>query len=171
VKPLSPVASTLSLIFVVSSCATAVRGRKQEVSFWSDPAGASVIVDGTDVGTTPTTAELARHDTHSVRIEKPGYVAYEMTTERIESSTAPMWEVPGLIFPPLMLVVPLDYYLGGMYEIKPTEVTANLIAAPASQPAANAPAPLSSATVTSTSDANHPPAPANDSGGAVSKSQ
>lgn len=168
-KRLGRIAATLLFIFTVSSCATAVRGRKQEISFWSDPAGASIIVDGANVGTTPASVELTRHDTHAVRIEKPGYVAYEMTTERVESNTAYIFDDPWAFLPPLLLVaIPLDYYLGGMYEIQPTDVTANLIAAPSTPPTANAPAPSSPASVSSVPDAN---TTKSDSGGAVSKSQ
>jgi hypothetical protein len=116
----------LALLMCCASCASTVNGRRQEVAFSSDPPGAEVIVDGADLGTTPAVIDLARHHDHTVRIEKPGYVAYEMTTT--SSLTNWGWTyLPVVIFPPAIFILFAD---DGAFEIVPHEVTANLVAAP-----------------------------------------
>jgi len=117
----------LAITTAVAGCASAIKGTRQTVAFSSDPPGASVIVDGTNLGTTPAEIELARHDSHSVRIEKVGYVPYETTT----SSSLNNWQwldvVPALVFPPAIF----DYVFDpGAYEVEPHEVTAHLVTAP-----------------------------------------
>ena len=117
----------LAITTAVAGCASAIKGTRQTVAFSSDPPGSSVIVDGTNLGTTPAEIELARHDSHSVRIEKVGYVPYETTT----SSRINNWQwldiVPALIFPPAIFDSLFD---AGAYDIQPPEVTAHLLAAP-----------------------------------------
>lgn len=48
------------------------------VSISSDPPGATVFVDGTDLGTTPLEAELEPGE-HALKIEQDGFVAHEET--------------------------------------------------------------------------------------------
>lgn len=66
-------ASTLPL----SSCCSIVNGRSQDVKFSASPAGAKLIVDGQDRGTVPQVVSLKRSQTHTIRIEAPGYAPYE----------------------------------------------------------------------------------------------
>src|SRR5260370_42161137 len=117
----------LAVTIAVAGCASAIKGTRQTVAFSSDPPGASVIVDGTNLGTTPAEIELARHDSHSVRIEKVGYVPYETTT----SSSLNNWQwldvVSALGFPPAIFDSLFD---AGAHDIQPPEVTAHLLAAP-----------------------------------------
>jgi hypothetical protein len=130
----------VALVVGVSGCATAVNGKTQEVSFSSNPAGAVVFVDGANVGTTPTTVKLTRHDPHSVRIEKPGYIAYELTTTSSDNDEAAKDYLPLALFPPLILVaIPVDRYLGGAYAIHPDDISAQLISRPANPTATTAP--------------------------------
>src|SRR5258708_349149 len=117
----------LAVMTAIAGCASAIKGTRQTVAFSSDPPGAAVIVDGANLGTTPAEIELARHDSHSVRIEKVGYVPYETTT----SSRINNWQwldiVPALIFPPAIFDSLFD---AGAYDVQPPEVTAHLLAAP-----------------------------------------
>jgi hypothetical protein len=110
-----------------AGCASAVEGRKQQVAISSEPPGASVIVDGTNVATTPAEIELGRRKSHSVRIEKVGYVAYETTTTSHFTNWQWIDVIPALIFAPMLLVL---YFDDGAYEVVPHEITAKLIAAP-----------------------------------------
>ena len=137
-----PIGALFFAAFVVgvSGCATAVNGTTQEFSFSSNPPGAVIFVDGKNVGTTPTTVRLTRHDPHSIRIEKPGYTAYELTTTSIDNEDAAKDYLPLALFPPLILVaVPVDRYLGGAYAIHPDDVSAQLISRPAAPIATTAP--------------------------------
>ncbi len=118
----------LAAIVACAGCASAVEGTRQQVAFSSDPPGASVIVDGVNLGTTPAEIELGRRHSHSVRIEKVGYVPYETTT----SSSLTNWQwldiVPAMVFPPVLF---FDYIFdAGAYEVEPNEVTAHLAVAP-----------------------------------------
>ncbi len=141
---------TLSLLLEISGCATAIYGRKQEVSLSSEPSGARVTIDETQVGITPTTAMLSREDPHSVRIEKPGYVTYETTTASVEKPLKDLLDVPGaIVFPPLLLIILVDRWLGGTYEIHPTEVSAQLLSAPANPATAMTTAEPSPGTISS----------------------
>jgi hypothetical protein len=161
---------SMVMILAVSGCATAINGRTQEVPISSEPPGATVLVDGVNVGTTPTTVMLTRHDSHSVRIEKPGYVIYEMTTVTITSKWIYADLAPGLIVPPLILIRDTDQDMGGAYEVRPTEVYAHLIAVADDATTTNAPAPSSPGNGTSTSDANQSSSPKNDRGAPTAKS-
>jgi len=118
----------LAATVAFTGCASAIEGTRQQVAFSSDPPGASVIVDGANLGTTPAEIELGRRHSHSVRIEKVGYVPYETTT----SSSLTNWQwidvVPSLVFPPALF---FEYIFdAGAYEVEPHEVTAHLLVAP-----------------------------------------
>lgn len=122
---------SLTLVAAVSGCASAVNGRTQEVTFSSEPQGAAVFVDSKNIGNTPTTASLVRNQIHSVRIEKAGFVPYEMTTVTVESNLDLADAAPGMLFPPLVLLfIPGDMYMGGGYEIRPTDISARLLSGP-----------------------------------------
>jgi hypothetical protein len=156
-------ATLLALILGLSGCATVVNGKTQEVTVSSDPLGAAILVDGVNVGTTPAAVNLTRADSHQVRIEKPGYVPYEMTTVTVESGWVAADAVP-FPFPfDLLLGMPLgraaDSYMGGANEIRPTDISAQLIAGAAGPVAGNAPAPPSPSHLTSDSEGNPPPIP------------
>lgn len=130
----------LAITFAVSGCATVVNGRTQEVTFSSNPPGATVFVDGVNVGTTPAAANLTRDGSHMIRIEKPGYVAYETTTVTIESS----WDAAnGLLFYGMILGMIADQNTGGVYDIRPTDISAELLSAAGNPVASNAPASAS----------------------------
>ena len=116
---------TLTAFLYSTGCASTVEGRHQAVAVNSDPPGAEVIVDGADLGTTPAVINLARHHDHSIRLDKPGYVPYEITT----TSTLSNWGwayLPAAIFPPAIFVLFAD---DGAFDVKPPQVTAQLVPA------------------------------------------
>ncbi len=110
----------LALTTASAGCASIVNGTRQKVSFSSDPPGASVIVDGTEMGTTPTEVALARDQKHSVRIEKAGYVAYESA---LSTTFHDEWTLVPLVFF-------LEQFDPGAYDLSPKEVKARLIGGP-----------------------------------------
>lgn len=65
--------SLLVVYFLISGCATIVKGTTQGIPVTSEPPGADVLVDGMLVGTTPTDVEMKRKRDHLVTIKKDGY--------------------------------------------------------------------------------------------------
>lgn len=64
-------------------CATVVGGwRDQEVKITSEPPGATVLVDGQPVGSTPTMVPLSRKTEHQIDITQPGYSHAHFTLRR-----------------------------------------------------------------------------------------
>ncbi|MDE2490964.1 MAG: PEGA domain-containing protein [Elusimicrobia bacterium] len=73
---------TLAAICVAfSGCASIVSGRTQEVSFNSNPSGATVTIDGRPYGTTPVTTMLHRESGSVVVFSKPGYKPLSLNLE------------------------------------------------------------------------------------------
>lgn len=57
----------------VCGCATVVNGTGQKVRVTSDPAGATITVDGTRSFTTPARVRLERRRDHTIVVAKDGY--------------------------------------------------------------------------------------------------
>src|SRR3954466_9824464 len=64
-------AAVLGLMCAGTGCAT-IRGDKQKMTIETDPAGASLVVDGQKF-TTPAEVVLKRKDAHRFIVEKDGY--------------------------------------------------------------------------------------------------
>ncbi len=73
------------LALLLSACKTFDEGSDQEVVVQSFPSGASVMLDGEEVGTTPVTLELPRKVTHRIVLEKPGYKATDATIAPVQN--------------------------------------------------------------------------------------
>ena len=127
--------SWLSLAAVVGvaptllwSCATIIHGSHQEVGINSQPAGAKVAVDDQAGGITPVVAKLTRKDTHKITITMDGYQPYQLVTTRSVSG----WIAGNILFGGLIGLA-VDAISGGMYNVKPDEVQAQLAKAGASR--------------------------------------
>ena len=126
------------LLFIATTgigCAAMIRGTTENVTFSSVPSGALVTADGKQIGVTPTSAPLSRYDAHSIRIEKPGYIPFEVRTESIPDNK---WWLLDCFFFPSALV---DH---GLYKIDPPSISANLISQSSTASASTTAAPLSS---------------------------
>ncbi len=108
---------------LMSACATIVTSPKAHVPVRSTPEGAKVLIDGEEVGTTPTTVSVTRRKTHNLRIELDGYLPFEtMLSKRLSGW---MFGNTGLlIFAPVGMVV--DFVTGAVYAIVPDEVSTTL---------------------------------------------
>jgi hypothetical protein len=74
---------TLMSVLLAPNCATLTRSKMQRIPVTSSPAGATVIVNGAQQGTTPLEIRLARKGKGQViRIESPGYNPVEISVER-----------------------------------------------------------------------------------------
>lgn len=56
-----------------SGCALIAKGRRQQVSVSSVPAGAAVIVNGMKIGRTPLSINLPRKNAQRMELRKPGF--------------------------------------------------------------------------------------------------
>lgn len=64
------VALTLIFPLLLTSCATILRGEKQEIHFESDVPGTEVIVNGKSIGPPPVSADFMRRNEYTVAFEK-----------------------------------------------------------------------------------------------------
>jgi len=112
------------LAVALSGCGTIMHGTMQEIAIVSAPAGAEVSVDDSALGRTPLNVRLKRKQAHQVRIEAAGYLPYETTLRRTTSS----WLWPDIVGTWFWLApLPVDALSGGLYELKPSQVSAALI--------------------------------------------
>jgi hypothetical protein len=93
---------------LLQGCATLVRGTSQKIPVTSVPAGARVLVDGKDAGTTPLLLKLKRKKPGVIRIEQVGYDPYEIRIERRRPS---IWD-PVRGFGNFLLAMPGALWLG-----------------------------------------------------------
>jgi PEGA domain-containing protein len=112
---------------VVAACATIMHGSSQQVGINSQPTGATVVVDSQTVGVTPVAAKLGRNRTHRVTVTMAGYEPYEMVTTRKTSG----WVWGNIVFGGLIGLI-VDASTGGLYDVKPEQINAQLARAGAS---------------------------------------
>ncbi|PYP11342.1 MAG: PEGA domain-containing protein [Gemmatimonadetes bacterium] len=106
---------------VVAACATIMHGTSQQVGINSQPAGATVVVDSQTAGTTPVAAKLARKRSHRITVTMPGYQQFEMVTTRKTSG----WVWGNIVFGGLIGLI-VDASTGGLYDVRPEQVNAQL---------------------------------------------
>jgi hypothetical protein len=111
----------ISLIVLISivltNCATIVNGTKQQVTFYSTPSKANVVVDGASVGMTPMFLELTRKSDHFVKIQIDGYIPYEIKlTKKVDAIIIGNILIGGLIG------IIIDASTGAMYKLTPKDI-------------------------------------------------
>jgi hypothetical protein len=119
--------AALAAAISLNACATIMNGKQQDVAFTSTPGGATVFIDGQNMGVTPASLSLARKDSHTVRLDLAGYQPYEMTLERGVSG----WVWGNLLFGGLIGLV-VDVTTGAMYKLSPEQVNGTLVTRQAS---------------------------------------
>lgn len=72
----------LAAIPLSSGCLTTLRGATQPVGIASLPRGATVVIDGTFVGTTPVVVTLSRRRSHAIRLDLDCYNPVSIVVER-----------------------------------------------------------------------------------------
>lgn len=120
-------ALTLTLVVVLTGCATIIQGTTQTVGLSSTPSGAQIYLNNMPLGTTPLMAELKRKDNHVLRIELEGYKPYEATFTRSVSG----WVFGNIVFGGIIGLA-VDAISGGMYKLTPDQVAAQLAVSAAS---------------------------------------
>lgn len=114
-------ATTATLALGLSACATIIHSPRQQVAISSTPAGATISIDNREVGKTPLVTKLARKDEHVLRIELAGYQPFQATLTRKVSG----WVWGNIVFGGLVGLA-VDAVSGGMYELRPEQVSAAL---------------------------------------------
>jgi hypothetical protein len=73
----------VSPLFFASGCASIVSGTTQEMTFSSNPDGATVTVNGREIGKTPVVVQLKRGNPMPLTFSKEGYktASFQMDTE------------------------------------------------------------------------------------------
>ncbi len=117
----SIIISSLTLMFLVTSCATIVSGSKQTVKFTSKPSTAYVFIDDKQVGSTPFETKLERKIPHNVKIKLEGYQTYEITLTRKFNA----WYIGNILFGGIIGLI-VDPITGAMYNLSPSEINAEL---------------------------------------------
>jgi PEGA domain len=103
-------------------CATIFTGGRpdQKVEFKSIPQGATVYVDGEEVGQTPLKLPLARDMNHKVRIELAGYPTYERDIKTGFNG----WVIGNIVLGGLIGLV-IDIVSGSTDSLNPATVKVN----------------------------------------------
>lgn len=111
----------LSVLVLLTSCATIIHGSRQDVSIASNPSSAVVSIDGVEVGRTPLTTELSRKGHHAIKIELDGYMPFETQfTRKVDG-----WIAGNILFGGLIGLA-VDAISGGMYKLTPEQLQAEL---------------------------------------------
>jgi len=106
----------LSILIFISSCATIMTGKTQEITFDSEPQGAEVTVNGRVIGKTPTTIQLDKKKDQSVSFKLEGY---KTQTRRLETKIQGFFW--GNIVSGGFIGSTTDGITGGMHEYSPNQ--------------------------------------------------
>lgn len=115
--------SALMIVAILSSsCATIIKGSKQEFNITSNPSQATVYVNGTSIGKTPLKTKLARKETNTVvRLSLEGYKDVEIPLKREGNG----WIWGNIVFGGLIGLI-VDASDGAMYKLTPEQINAEL---------------------------------------------
>lgn len=122
-----PVTAALSAALVLHGCAygTLINGSRQEVTFNSEPPGATVSIDGGAIGETPMSWKLPRNRDVSVVFEKTGCERREIPIDSSVSGIVLLNLLPFLVWG-LAVGGAVDLISGGAYNLEPETVTVSL---------------------------------------------
>ncbi|MFH5834088.1 PEGA domain-containing protein [Halalkalibaculum sp. DA384] len=119
----APIATLLIVSFFLTSCATIFKGSTAEVRFNSSPSGAEVLIDEINKGETPTSAQLARSESHTVTFQKDGYEDVKVKiNKKFDGATT----ILGNLVSWWLLGVVVDVASGAAYTLSPADIDGNL---------------------------------------------
>ena len=110
----------VSLVIVMSSCASIVAPGPDIVTVNSNPSGADVLYNGKNVGKTPVEVEVDRDASANLTLEKEGYNTVSVSPDKVINGwvfgNAIFGAIPGLI---------VDFIFDNVtkYSVKPLNVT------------------------------------------------
>lgn len=112
----------LAAYAMLSGCATIVHlGGSEEINVSSEPAGAKVVIDGTQLGVTPLATKVERKKDHAIVLTKEGF---QETQTKVESHLS--WWVAGNALVGGLVGILVDVLSGGGYTLEPDAVAVNL---------------------------------------------
>jgi len=113
-RRLQVILSTLSLCCLLCGCV------QRRMAIRSDPPGALVMIDGEDVGYTPTSVDFTYYGTREIRLIKPGFRTLTTMTE----VPAPWYQkVPFDFFSDNLLPYQVTNRHNYSFQLSPQEVT------------------------------------------------
>jgi len=101
----------LILVGTTPGCATLMSGKTQNITFDSEPKGATVSINDVAMGKTPLTLKLNKKDNLAFKFEKEGYKTYK---KQMETRIDP-WAWGNIILGGL-IGFGIDYMTGALYE-------------------------------------------------------
>lgn len=111
----------ITLLTLLSSCASIMNGTRQPIGICTNPSNAEVWLDNTFVGKSPIILEMTRSHNHYLRIELEGYEPYAIAFTREISG----WVVGNLAFGGFIGLA-VDALTGGIYKLTPDQVQVEL---------------------------------------------
>lgn len=115
--------SLLALTGVSSGCATIVHGSRQGIPINTTPEGATVFIDGREMGQTPAVFNLKRGEDHEVTVRLDGH---REATLLLEKELAFGSAVVGNIFSWGIFGLAVDFVNGAAYRLEPEQLAATL---------------------------------------------
>ena len=116
----------VSLIIVLTGCATVTRGRHEILSVESEPSGADVRLSTGLTGTTPATFEVRRRSAFVVYIEKEGYEPVEVQVQS-QIAGAGAAGMAGNVVLGGLIGAAVDAGTGSTHEIVPNPIQVTLV--------------------------------------------
>lgn len=115
----------------LSGCASMVNGANEQISFKSQPSGATVIVDDKKHGATPVEVELDRSYDHHAVIRLEGYKPEKVTLKSSIDASTVAWSLPAnLVSGGVFIGIPFmiaDASSGAYTTLDPKEVSVDLV--------------------------------------------
>lgn len=104
----------LAAYALLSGCATIVHlGGSEEINVSSEPDGAKVVIDGTELGVTPLATKVERKKDHALVLTKEGF---QETQTKVESHLS--WWVAGNALVGGLVGILVDVLTGGGYTLE-----------------------------------------------------
>ena len=113
--------SIISIILLVSNCATLFKGTTEEVNLTSEPLKAEVFVNGQSRGATPIALKLESKKTYSIEFRKEGY---KSRTYNIANHVGAGWIILDVLTGLVGVIV--DAATGAWYSLDQKNVNAVL---------------------------------------------
>jgi len=116
------IALSITSCLLFSSCATIIKGSKQEFNITSNPSQATVYVNENPIGKTPITTKLARKEKNTkIKLTLEGYKDVEIPLTREGNG----WVWGNIVFGGIIGLI-VDLSDGAIYQLTPKQINAEL---------------------------------------------
>lgn len=125
---------TISLLLLLTACASVTRGTREEFVIESQPEGAKASLSSGQMCITPCTLKLKRKHSFSVRIEKDGFMPAEASVDS-HVAAAGVAGFVGNVLAGGIIGTGVDVVSGATKGLTPNPLTVTLAPAPTTEPA------------------------------------